>query len=179
MARKIKAGRYAQAVFEIAREKGDFDKWHSDLQKLARLDEDKTMVALLESPRLGVADKLKVLSARLPDVNPLALNLAQLLAERGGLGVLRHVADEYEDRLNESRGIQKAEVVTAVPIDAQEQAFLAEHLEKLIGKKVIIQPEVNPDIIGGVIIRSSGKLIDGSTRTRLEELKKRMAGTAG
>ncbi len=179
MARKIKAGRYAQAVFEIAREKDDFDKWRSDLEKLAQLDEDKMMVALLESPRLSMADKVKVLSTRLPDVNPLALNLAQLLAERGGLKLLHQVADEYENLLNESRGVQTAEVITAVPIDAREQAFLAEHLENLLGKKIIIQPQVNPDIIGGVIVRSSGKLIDGSTRTRLEELKKRMAGAAG
>ncbi len=179
MSRKLNARRYAQAVFEVAAEKGEFNKWQSDLAMIARLGEDSAIIALLESPRLSFADKAKVLSTRLPDVSPLALNLVHLLAARGGLGLLHQVADEYEQLLNESRGIQKAEVVTAIPLEAQEQASLAERLEKLIGKKIIIQPEVNPDLIGGLIIRTSGKLIDGSTRTRLEELKRRMAGFAG
>ncbi len=79
MARRAYARRYSQAVFEIAMERQELDRWQSDLRKIASLGEDAALVALLENPRLHFNDKARLLSEQLGDINPLALNLVYLL----------------------------------------------------------------------------------------------------
>ena len=88
------------------------------------------------------------------------------------------IADEYQRLLNAYRGIDEAEVLTAVPLDDGDKQRLAERLGAVVGKKVIIKAEVDSSLIGGVVARIGGKLIDGSTRSRLEALKKELSGVA-
>ncbi len=176
MARKAYAKRYAQAVFEIALEKQELERWQSDLSTIASLGEDVALIALLESPKLHFQDKARILSEQLREVNPLALNLVYLLAGRGRLGMLRAIADEYQRRLDSYQGIEQAEVVTAVPLGDEDRQRIAEHLGAAVGKKAIIQSEIDSGLIGGVVIRIGGKLLDGSVRSRLEALKKEISG---
>jgi F-type H+-transporting ATPase subunit delta len=79
--------------------------------------------------------------------------------------------------LNDHYGIKTAEVTTAISLDNVEREKLGEHLEALVGKKVSMNVQVNPDILGGFIARIDDSLIDGSIRNRLEMLKKRLAET--
>ncbi len=177
MARKAYAKRYAQAVFQIALERGELDKWQSDLKKIASLSEDVAYIKLMESPRLRFSDKTKLISERFSDMNPLALNLINLLVARERLGMVGEIAEDYERLLYSHRGIEPADVVTAVPLDEDEKKKLEERLGAIIGKKVVVKPEVDPTVIGGIIARVGGKLLDASTRNRLEALKKQIAGT--
>ena len=178
MARRIYAKRYAQAVFNIAVEREELDRWQSDLRKMASLGEDAAFVAFLESPKLHFDDKARLLSERLGDINPLALNLAYLLVARGRLAMVGDIADEYQRLLDSYRGIEQAEVTTAIPLDDEDKIRLAEHLGAVVGKKVVLKPEVDSSLIGGIIARIGGKLLDGSTRSRLRALKKELSGVA-
>ena len=178
MARRIYAKRYAQAVFNIALEREELDRWQSDLRKMASLGEDAAFVAFLESPKLHFDDKARLLSERLGDINPLALNLAYLLVARGRLAMVGDIADEYQRLLDSYRGIEQAEVTTAIPLDDEDKIRLAEHLGAVVGKKVVLKPEVDSSLIGGIIARIGGKLLDGSTRSRLRALKKELSGVA-
>ena len=178
MARKASAKRYAQAVFEIAMERQELDRWQSDLRKIAELAEDAVFTALLESPRLHFDDKARLLSERLGDINPLTLNLAYLLVTRDNFSMVGEIADEYQRLLDGYRGIEQAEVITAVPLDDEDKVRLEERLGAVVGKKVVIKPEVDSSLIGGLIARIGGKLLDGSTRGRLEDLKKDLSGVA-
>ncbi|HTY82038.1 MAG TPA: ATP synthase F1 subunit delta [Dehalococcoidales bacterium] len=175
MPKKANAKRYAQAVFEIALETKTLDQWQTDLQKLAGALQSPELREALESPRITFEDKSRLLE-RLGGVNTLVLNLVRLLIVRDAVGMMGQVAAEYERLLNEHRGIQKAKVVTAVAIDEKEKARIEKDLGALVGAKVMVEPEVDPAILGGVIARVEGKLLDGSTRTKLENLKRRMAG---
>ncbi|GAI44674.1 unnamed protein product, partial [marine sediment metagenome] len=74
MARKVYARRYSRAVFEVALERKELDRWQSDLRKIATLREDAIFIAFLESPKFHFDDKARLLSERLSDINPLALN---------------------------------------------------------------------------------------------------------
>jgi F-type H+-transporting ATPase subunit delta len=177
MARKTYAGRYTQAVFSIALERQELDKWQSALGRIASLSEDAALTALLESPKLRFDDKVKLLSEWLGDINPLALNLACLLVARGRLSMAGAIADEYQRLLDNYRGIERAEVITAVPLDEEDKLKLEERLSTVVGKKIILEPEVNASLIGGIVARIGGKLLDGSTRSKLEALKKELAGT--
>ena len=86
------------------------------------------------------------------------------------------VADDYQRLLDSYRGIESAEVITAIPLDEEAKLKLAEHLGAVVGKKVTLKTEVDSRLIGGLIVRIGGKLLDGSTRSQLEALKKDLAG---
>ncbi len=170
------ARRYAQVAFEIAREKGELDRWQSDLSKIATLTADASVVAFLENPKLRFADKAKLLSERLGGMSPLVLNLVYLLVAKGRVGAMGEITKEYRRLLNSHRGIAEAEVITAVLLDEADRQRLAERLGTIVGQKVVIKSSVNPAIVGGIVARIGDKLIDASTRSRLEALKKRLSG---
>jgi F-type H+-transporting ATPase subunit delta len=176
MARKTYARRYAQAVFEMALEKKELERWQADLQKVAGAAADDTLLAALESPKIRFDDKIKLLTRVVGDVNPLALNLVRLLIARSSIGIIGHIAEEYQRLLDNYHGVEPAEVVTAVPLDDRDKQRLTENLSGLVGKKVVIKPEVDPEIIGGIVARVGGRLLDGSTRSKLAALKREMVG---
>ena len=176
MAKKTYARRYSQAVFNIAREKNELDKWQSDLKKIATLGDDAQFIAFLENPKVRFEDKAKLLSKWLGKVNPLALNLVYLLVTKGRLGMVADIADEYQRLLDGYRGIEQAEVTTAIKLDDEDKRKLEKRLEAMVGKKVVLKPKVDPDVLGGVVARIGGKLLDGSTRSKLMALKKALAG---
>ena len=174
MARKVYARRYSQAVFEIALERKELDRWQSDLRKIASVGEDVVFVSVLESPKFHFSDKARLLSERLGDINPLALNLVYLLVTRGRFSMVGDIADEYQRLLDSYRGIEQAEVITAVSLDDKGKLKLGERLATVSGKKVVLKSGVDSSLIGGIIVRVGGKLIDGSTRSRLAALKKEL-----
>ncbi len=177
MPKKAYARRYAQAVFEIALEKKELERWQSDLQKVVKAVEDDTFLAALESPKIKVDDKARLLSGRLGDINPLVFNLVRLLITRAGIGMIGDIAQEYQRLLDSYHGIEPAEVITAVPLDDKDIQKLTENLSALVGKKVVLKSEVDSSIIGGIVARVGGKLLDGSTRSKLLALRRELVGT--
>jgi F-type H+-transporting ATPase subunit delta len=175
MARRAYARRYAQAVFDIARERDELDRWQSDLRKIATLGGEAKFVALLENPKVHFEEKARLLSGWLGDINPLALNLVYLLVTRGRVGMVADIAEEYQRLLDSYRGIEQAEVTTAIPLDDEDKRKLGERLEAVVGKKVVLKPTVDPGVLGGIVARIGGKLLDGSTRSKLMALKKALA----
>ena len=176
MARRVYARRYSQAVFEIALETKELDRWQSDLKKMASLAGEAVVTTFLESPKIHFDDKARLLSEQLPDINPIALNLVYLLADRGRLAMLGDIADDYQRLLDNYFGIETAVVTTAIPLDEEDKLRLAEHLSAVVGRKVALKTEVDSRLIGGLVARIGGKLLDGSTRSKLEALKKKLAG---
>ena len=175
MARKIYARRYAQAVFNIARERSELDRWQSDLKKIAGLSDDAAFVALMENPKVRFEDKTGLLTKALGDINPLALNLLYLLLTRGRVSLIGDIADEYQRLLDSYRGIEHAEVITAVPLDDKEKKKLEEHLGAVVGKKVVVETRVDSGLIGGIIARICDKLLDASTRSKLTALRQEIS----
>ena len=176
MARRVYAKRFSQAVFKIALEGKKLDRWQSDLSKIASLGKDATLISLLQDPRLHFDSKAKLLSEQLGDMNPLALNLVYLLITKGKLNMVGEIADEYQRLLDSYRGIEQAEVTTAIPLDDEDKQRLAEYLGTAVGKKVVVKPEVDSKLIGGIVARVGGKVVDGSTRSKLVTLKRELVG---
>ncbi|MFH1015484.1 MAG: F0F1 ATP synthase subunit delta [Chloroflexota bacterium] len=176
MPRRAYPRRYAQAIFEIAQKANELDRWQSDLQSIAVLVSDAGIKAFLESPKLHFKEKAKLLSDQLEGINPLALNLVMLLVNRGRLHLMGNITAEYQRRLDGYRSIEHADVSTAVALDKDEVNELTERLGRIIGKKVVIEADVVPAIIGGMVVKVSGKSLDGSIKARLEALKKELIG---
>ena len=179
MARRAYAKRYSQAVFQIALETEELERWQSDLSNIVDALSDDAFRSLLESPRFHFDDKARLLSERLEGINPLALNLVHLLVAKGRLDIIDDIANEYQRLLDSYRGIEQAEVITVVPLGDEDKLKLAESLGAIVGKKIVLKSEVDPGLVGGIIVRVGGKLLDGSTRNKLAALKKVLAGSVG
>ncbi|MDI3340551.1 MAG: ATP synthase F1 subunit delta [Sphaerobacter sp.] len=169
------ARRYAQAAFEIAREQGALDQWERDLQRLSEVLADPTVEAFFASPAVPEEAKREAIATLLPEEpQRLVRNLVLLLLERGRLPQLPQVAEEFSHLVLQERGIAIAEVTTAVPLSEDEQRLVGERVAALIGKQVELRPRVDPDIIGGLVVRVEDNLIDGSVRAQLHQLRQRM-----
>ncbi len=173
---EILARRYAEAVFAIASEHGTQDQWRDDLRSLADLVRHPQAGRFLTSFRVSRDEKRRLLERTL-DVAPPARNLALLLLQRDRLALAPRIAAAYEQMLDAARGVAHAEVTTAVPLGPEDEQTVAEHLRRLTGaREVRLTTRVDPSIIGGVIARIGDRLIDGSTRTRLIQLRRTLAG---
>ncbi len=171
------AKRYAQAAFRIAQEKNELQEWRPDLREIAELMQDLEFAALVENPKLPFELKAKLAQERLGKINPLALNLAYLLIAKGRLKSAGQIADEYEHLLDDYYGIRHAEVITAIPLDDADKERLSHRLEAIVGKKVSVSLQVDPNILGGVVARINDSLIDGSIHNKLEIMKKSLVET--
>jgi F-type H+-transporting ATPase subunit delta len=176
MIRDTVAKRYAQAAFDIARDRDCLEQWAADLGLMAIVMGDAQVAAILSSTRVALADKHRLLEATLADVDPLVRNLAKLLVAKGRVSVGPQVAEAYRELVDEHRGISHASVITAVPLSDAERKAVEEKLSEITGKRVIAHPEVQPAIVGGLLARVGDHLIDGSTRTKLLALRRSLAG---
>lgn len=176
MARIASGKRYAQAAFELAREKNELESWQVDLRKIAELSTDESLTDLLENPRIPFQLKGELLETRLGDINALALNLACLLVGKGILGIAGDISREYDRLLDAHRGIEHAEVLTALSLDEGDKQRLSSKLGELVRRKVIVDARVDPAIIGGFKAKVDDMLIDASVRNRLESLRKSLVG---
>ncbi len=173
MAKKFSARRYAQALFAVAHEKNKTDVLLSDLEAVSQLNRDKIISDYLDNPAISFKQKESVLSGKLPGIDSEVVNLIYMLLSNGRINKLSAVIEEYRQMVDGSKGIERAEVITAVPLDDKARQNISKRLGDLLGKKIVIEPEnTDPELIGGVIVKVGGKLLDGSTRSALNTLKK-------
>ena len=170
------AKRYARAVFEIAQENGEIEGWLDDLGVLVREVDNADIAASLDAPQVSIERKTELVKGAFGDVvGPLAVNLLLVLASRGNASLIRGVAEEYQQIVDADRGIERAEVVSAVPLDRQQLDDISSLLKTVSGKEVTVADRVEPDILGGLIVRVGDRVMDGSTRTRLQKMRKSLA----
>jgi len=173
---KISSGkRYAQAAFELAKERNELENWQTSLKKIADLAGDEKLMALLEAPKLPFNAKKYLLQERLGKINPLAFNLTLLLLSRGRLRSAHSVSQQYNLLLNAHRGIEYAEVVVATPLSDEDKEMISRRLGKIVGREVVVDARLDPSIIGGFRAKIGDMLIDGSVCYRLESLRKSLA----
>ena len=177
MIREVAAKRYAEAVLQIAGEAKRLVAWAADLQTIAAVLSHPQVAAMLESARMPTTRKTELVESLLRELDPLALNLARLLVRRGRVALAPQIAEAYQEMIDDERGVVHASVVTAVPLSDEEKQAVGRKLEEISGKQVAVTTETDPDIVGGLVARLGDRLIDGSTRTRLRDLKRRLEGT--
>ena len=172
MARLSSGKRYAQAALELGIERDELESWQASLRRIADIAADARLVGLLENPGLPFEVKRHLLEERLEKINPLALNLACLLVSRGRLGLAGDISQQYDGLLDAYHGVERAEVVAALPLDDEDKDRISRQLGEITGRKIIIDVRVDPSIVGGFVARVGDTLIDGSVRSRLESLRK-------
>ncbi len=177
MPRLGSARRYAQAVFELASEASQLDEWLDDLTYLAGALASEQFGELLDSPQASKEQKAEMIRTTLGDrVGPLALNLVSILASRSITHLLPEIIDRYERLLDAHRGIEQAEVVSAVPLGDGQRAKIEEMLRGIVGKDIRMSSRLDPGIVGGFIARVGDRVIDGSAIGRLHRLRRELVG---
>lgn len=175
---EVAAKRYAQAAFDIATERNAFDSWRRGLRLMADVLGQPELAVVLQSTRVPAMEKARLLDRALAELDPVVRNLAKLLAEKGRISLAPLIAEAFERMDDERRGIAHAQVRTAVPLSDAEQEALARRLAELTGRQVTVEAEVDPSLIGGLVARIGDQIIDGSTRTKLLQLRRRLEAAA-
>ncbi len=178
MPRRPSSKRYALAIFQIALEQGEIERWQSDLQALDEALQEREFASFLGMPKVRLDQKMSVIREAFPEMNPLAQNLLGLLVARGVVDTLPSIRESYGDLLDQHRGLERASVVSAVPLGDEQRERLAQSLRELMGKEIELTATVDPSIVAGMVARVGDRLIDGSARTRLQNLKKSLAEAA-
>jgi len=172
--REIAARRYGEAAFQIARDGGTEERWSEGLSLMAAIFSDAEIAAVMQEARISTADKTGLAEKALKGVDPLVLNLARLLAHRGRTALAPQIAEAFQELLDAERGIAHALVTTAVPLSEGEAKAVAEKLSEISRRQVVVETQVDEGIIGGLVARIGDRLIDGSTRSQLAVLKRRL-----
>jgi F-type H+-transporting ATPase subunit delta len=175
------AGRYALALFELARDGGALDAVAADLAAFKTLlDESADLRRLIRSPVISREDQGKALAAIAERAGfaELTARFFGVVAEHRRLFALPAMIEAYRAMLAEHKGEVGAELVSAVPLQEQQIATLAQQLSRAVGKQVMLSTRVDPGLLGGLVVRVGSRMLDASLRTKLRQLELAMKGAA-
>ena len=150
----------------------------AELRRASDVTTDKAIAGVLASAGVSTNDKVKLLSERAGGLKPQVASLLGELLGKGRLTELDAITIEYQRLLDAYHGVEGAEiaeVTTAVALDEETRLSLGRRLTEIIKRPVVIKTNVDPSVIGGIIVRVGDKLIDGSIRSRLETISKELA----
>jgi len=172
------AKRYAQAVFELAKEQGTLDRWSNDLAILDALAGDPETMAYFTSPKQSEPEKIALIDKALADSQPETRRLGQMLVRRRRLRIIPDLVQAFNEAVLKESGIAVADVTTAVPLDTAGQEMVKAQLKDITGQDIELRTHIDPSIIGGLVVRIGDNLIDGSVSDRLRRLHERLVATS-
>jgi F-type H+-transporting ATPase subunit delta len=173
------AGRYATALFGLARDEKQIDAVTRSLDSIgAAMAESSDFRTLVTSPLIGRADAGKAVRALTPalGVDQITGKFLGVLADNGRLSELKAVIKAFRLLAAAYRGETTAEVTSAFPLNDDQVSRLKANLKSRLGRVVTIDAKVDPAILGGIVIRHGSQMIDASIRTKLNTLANAMKG---
>lgn len=173
--------RYVRALFETALRSRGVDQVEDDLKAFEQIRRSvPALERVLRAPTIPTQRKRELVRHTFTDrVGPLTLRFLTLVIDRRREAILPDVYAEFQRLANAHRNIMTVEVTAATPLTDAERASLSGALARRTGKQVILQVHLDPELLGGVVLRMGDTILDGSVRTRLAQLKSRLlAGSA-
>ena len=165
-------------MFGLAIERGSLDQWAADLGAINEALRSPELSAFLNHAKVPLARKVRTIEEVAPGVDQLVRNFLSLLVSRGIVDQFPGIGGEYNRLLDEHKGRELVEVVSAVPLEDGERDRVAGFLTELVHKEIVLESRVEPAVLGGLLIKVGDRLIDGSTRSRLSDLGKRLQRNA-
>jgi F-type H+-transporting ATPase subunit delta len=177
--RDTAARRYAEAAFEVATRDDAVERWRTELDMAAAVTAGPGIGHALANPAVPFETRLAAVRDSLERaVSPGVLNLISLLLRRGRIEQLPRVAAEFRRLDNARQGITAATATSATPLTPDEVRALTARLEAMTGGRIELELQVDPSLLGGLVVRMGDRLIDGSVRGRLERLRNQLASGA-
>ena len=173
------AGRYATALFELARDERQLDAVSASLANLkASIEQSDELRRLIASPMIGRDEARKAVAAAVPamGLDPLTGNFLGVLAQNRRLGQVDAVIRAFRQLLARHRNEATADVISAHPLSDDQVDALKAKLKQQTGRNVSIDLKVDPAILGGLIVKVGSRQVDGSIRTKLNTLATAMKG---
>jgi len=167
---------YARALFQAALEQGRIDQLREQLGQFAdALDENRELAVFFFSPYFSTSEKQQSLDTLLDGADQIFLNFLELLIENHRMPVIFRIRGEYERLWDEENKTLPVEITSAIALDEQTTESLGRTIGERAGRKVTLAAHVDPDILGGIIVRVGNSILDASIRNRLEQLRRQVA----
>ncbi len=173
---KTLATGYLQALFELAKSKNQFQQATNDLETVAKLfRENAHLRKIILHPSVTREEKTRLIESLLaPHLSPLVRKFLLLIVAKRRERILDDVLEQYRAVADSVGGTLRATVQTAIPLADEKLARLKEILETITKGTVEVNTKVTPEILGGAIIRIGNKVIDGSTASHLNNLRRKL-----
>ncbi len=167
------AEKYARAIFELATEEGLVDTIGRDLRMVSdTIGEQKDLSVFFRHPLVQRTAKKEVVEKIFgKEIHALAARFLQYLIDKRRETILDEIADVYIKLTYEVKNITEAEVVSAMPLTAEQEKKLAEALARRTGKTILLKKRIDKSLLGGMGVRIGDQLLDGSVKRQLSELK--------
>ena len=170
---------YARALFEAAKDDGVLDRAHDELGEFAEaLDEDRNLQVFLFSPYFSSEEKKDGIRRIVSDADERVLNFLELLAERHRMPVLFRIRRIFDGLWAEENKLLPVVVTSATELDAGLVEDIGKRIEEQTGRRVELSSKVDPDVLGGLMVRVGNMVLDATVRNRLEQLRKQVAKAA-
>ena len=173
------AGRYATALFDLAKEKGEIDGTEDDLIVLeSMLDSSGDLNRLIRSPVIARDEQGRAMAAVIEKIGlgDLTKKFIGLLARNRRLFVLRRIIRSFVELSATGRGEVTAEVASAMLLSELQLSAIADQLSRAVGKNVIVRSRVDGNLLGGLVVKIGSRMVDNSLRSKLQRMKLVMKG---
>jgi F-type H+-transporting ATPase subunit delta len=167
---------YARSLFQVALEKGRLDELREQLVQFAdALDQQRDLAVFFFSPYFSTKEKQQALGGLLQGADEIFVNFLKVLIENHRMPVIFRIRQECERLWEEENRMLPVEITSAIALDEDTTASLGRTIGERAGRKVTLAARVDPDILGGIIIRVGNSILDASIRNRLEQLRRHVA----
>jgi F-type H+-transporting ATPase subunit delta len=172
----VVARTYARALFEAAQNEGRIEPVRDELATFVQaVDEVPELRALIRNPELDPPTKAAALDAVLEGADELVRNFVRVVAEKGRAAQLDEILREYEALVAAEEHILNVELTTAYELSDDEAAAIVKQIEEASGQRVEAARTVDPDLIGGLVLKAGSLEVDSSVRGRLDRLRRDLA----
>lgn len=165
--------RYAQALFEVAKERGTVDTVEENLELIKEvIDDNEDFKQLLLHPEVTANEKKEMLEEFFTKaVNAEVLNLLKVLVDNHREDIISFIQLDYVDIANEYRGIADATVTSARPLSEDDQRKISDQFGRLLNKQLRLTTKIDESLVGGVIVKIGNRVYDGSIKGQLDRFK--------
>ncbi|MEK2534627.1 F0F1 ATP synthase subunit delta [Tetragenococcus halophilus] len=171
------AKRYGKAIYELATEKGQAEDVYNELLSLREIFEALPDLGnILSDRRLNLQEKRSLMDELIQNFTGIVYNALEVIFKYGRMYDLLLIIDEYEKRYDDDKGLLLGSVTTAVPLKKEQKDKLATKVAQKFGYETAnLQENVDPSIVGGILVETNGRVIDGSLKTQIENLRKKLS----
>jgi F-type H+-transporting ATPase subunit delta len=170
---------YARALFEVAKEHDVLDRVHDELGEFAEaLSTERELQVFLFSPYFSSEEKRDGVQRIVSDADEHLVNFLELLAERHRMPALFRIKREFDSLWAEENKLLPVTVTSAIELDEGLVDEIGKRIEDQTGRKVELSSNVDPEVLGGLMVRVGNMVLDGTVRNRLERLRKQVAKAA-
>jgi F-type H+-transporting ATPase subunit delta len=167
---------YARALFEVAKEHDILDEIHDDLGAFTKaLEENRELAVFFFSPYFSSEEKKNGLERAVTGADPIFMNFLETLLERHRMPVIFRMRARFEQLWDEEKKLLPVEITSSVQLDKAIVQSIGERIGEQTGQKVELSSKVDPEILGGLVVRVGNFVLDASIRNRLNQLRKQVA----